>query len=72
MALGNHVVLQISTHLAGQASAVLLEKLARDEGEVVRFAFNLLVVLLIFLKLVVQLFLIVEEQEFVLEDLRAT
>jgi len=71
LALCKQIVLQISAHLARQASAVLLEELAGDEGEVVCFAFVLLVALLIFLQLVVQLFLIVEEQEFVFEDLRA-
>ena len=71
MALGNQVVLQISTHLAGQASTVLLEELARDEGEVVNFAFKLIIALLISLQLVVHLLLIVEEQEFVFEDLSA-
>jgi hypothetical protein len=50
---------------------VLLEELARDEGEVVHFAPIFLITLLIFLQLVVQLFLIVVEQEFVFEDLSA-
>lgn len=51
---------------------MLLKELARDEGEVVKLAGHLFLLLSLANQLVLQLFLVVEEHEFVLEDLRAT
>ena len=68
--LRNQVVLEVSSQMTCHTSAMLIEQLTGNEREKVKLVFLLHFLLLCFLKLVVELFLIVKEQEFVLQDLR--
>ena len=66
--LREHVVLEVSSKFHTESLPVLVEHLSRDEWEVlVLVAFGLLL-LLVPLDPVVKLLLVVEEEEFILED----
>ena len=66
------VILQIGPQLHGQPLPVLVDYVSRSEREVV-VPFRCFDVLLVpFAKLVVQLFLVVEEQEFVFQNVRTS
>ena len=60
--------MKISAHLPCQTLTVLLEQLTRDEGEVIELGFLCLFSLLLSFQFVVKLLLVVEKEEFVLED----
>ena len=66
--LREHVVLEVSSKFHTESPPVLVEHLSRDEWEVlVLVAFGLFL-LLVSLDPVVKLLLVVEEEEFILED----
>ena len=67
--LSDEVVLEVGPHLHCEASSVLVEELARDEREEVKLFFLLLLAFLLSLKLVVEHFLVVEEEELILQNL---
>jgi len=70
--LRDHVVLEVSSKFHTESPPVLVEHLSRDEWEVLVLVAIGLLLVLVLLDPVVKLLLVVEEEEFVLEDFRAS
>lgn len=70
--LRDHVVLQVSSQLHAESHPVLVKHLSRDEWEVLVPIAVVLLLLHLLLDLVVKLLLVIEEEEFILEDIRAS
>ena len=71
LALCNQVVLKVCSHLSSQPLSMLIEHFPRDEREVVQLVTMIIVALSVLFHLIIELFLVVEEEELVLEDVRA-